>query len=212
MRPVTRADIGWSVTSTEQGRGLKGGAVPIATRSTSIGSSSSGLVHPEHVATVAYPRYMVSDVAGGPGWIIRGADLRPAITDLDTFRAGIAEDPLTKPIELLWTGDTDAALRALGLLEQTPRVRALAADCRRDRGETAVAVQEYDLLVAECLGTAREAVMRQHRGKALLANGEAERAVEDFERAVELRRTADPVLRASAEQGLAVARARMNTG
>ncbi|WNY33067.1 hypothetical protein Q9Q99_12600 [Curtobacterium flaccumfaciens] len=55
-------------------------------------------------------------------------------------------------------------------------------------------------------------MMRQHRGKALLANGEAERAVEDFERAVELRRTADPVLRASAEQGLAVARARMNTG
>lgn len=152
---------------------------------------------------------MVSDVAGGPGWLIRAADLRPVVTDLEAFRAGLADDPLAEQIELLWTGNADAALRALDRLEQTPRVRALAADCHRDLGNTALAVSEYDVLVAECLGKPREAVMRQHRGKALLANGEAERAVEDFQRAVELRRTADAVLLASAEQGLAVARGRV---
>jgi hypothetical protein len=65
------------------------------------------------------------------------------------------------------------------------------------------------VLVAESLGTAREAVMRQHRGKALLANGEAERAIEDFQQAVELRRTADTVLLDSAEQALVVARGRV---
>ena len=125
---------------------------------------------------------------------------------------GLAEDPLAEPIELLWTGNAGAALQVLDVLRQTPRVRALAADCHRDLGDTAHAVSEYDALVAECVGTAREAVMRQHRGKALLANGETERAVEDFQRAVELRRTADPVLLASAEQGLAVARARVDRG
>jgi Flp pilus assembly protein TadD len=88
-------------------------------------------------------------------------------------------------------------------------VRALAADCHRDLGDTALAVGEYDVLVAESLGTAREAVMRQHRGKALLANGEAERAIEDFQQAVELRRTADTVLLDSAEQALVVARGRV---
>lgn len=155
---------------------------------------------------------MVSDVDGGPGWIIRAADLRPAVTDLDAFRAGLAGDPLAEPIELLWTGNARAALHGLESLQQTPRVRALAADCRRDLGDTALAVGEYDVLVAESLGTAREAVMRQHRGKALLANGEIRRAIEDFQQAVELRRTADPVLLASAEQGLAVARSRVDIG
>ena len=163
-------------------------------------------------ATGTYPEHVEDDVAGGPGWIIRAADLRPVVTDLEAFRAGLAEDPLAEPIELLWTGNAGAALQVLDVLRQTPRVRALAADCHRDLGDTAHAVSEYDVLVAECVGTAREAVMRQHRGKALLANGETERAVEDFQRAVELRGTADPVLLASAEQGLAVARARVDRG
>jgi tetratricopeptide (TPR) repeat protein len=152
---------------------------------------------------------MVSDVDGGPGWIIRAANLRPVVIDLDAFRAGLAGDPLAEPIELLWTGNAGAALHVLELLQQTPRVRALAADCHRDLGDTALAVGEYDVLVAESLGTAREAVLRQHRGKALLANGEAERAIEDFQQAVELRRTADTVLLDSAEQALVVARGRV---
>lgn len=150
---------------------------------------------------------MTSDVAGGPGWIIRGADLRPAITDLAAFRDGMAGDPLVTVIELLWTGQAQRALDRLQGLPRSPRVRALIADCRRDLGDHAAAVREYDQLVAECGGTPREAVMRQHRAKALLAAGHADRAVEDFRRAVELRRGHDTALLASAEQGLAVARA-----
>lgn len=54
--------------------------------------------------------------------------------------------------------------------------------------------------------------MRQHRGKALLAAGSVDRAVEDFTLAVALRQASDPVLLASAEQALAVARSRVGDG
>lgn len=150
---------------------------------------------------------MTTDVEGGPGWVIRGDDLRPAITDLATFRDGVATDPLGAVIELLWTGQAQAALERLARLPPSLRVRALMADCKRDLGEHVSAVLDFDRLVAECTGTPREAVMRQHRAKALLAAGHADQAVEDFRRAVELRHGHDPALVASAEQGLAAARA-----
>lgn len=149
---------------------------------------------------------MVADVYGGPGWVIRGADLRPAITDLEEFRRGIAADPLARALELLWSGAPGRALRALAAQEATPRVRALRADCLRDLGEAARAVAEYDRLLAEVRGTPREAVMRQHRGKALLAAGRPAQAQEDFERVVELRTGGDPALLASAHQALEFAR------
>lgn len=152
------------------------------------------------------------DLEGGPGWRIRSADLRPVITDLAAFRAGLAADPLRDEIELLWTGKADDALRRLERVAPTQRVRALQADCHRDLGDTRTAVREYDLLVAECIGTTREAVMRQHRGKALLAAGSVDRAVEDFTFAVALRQASDPVLLASAEQALAVAQSRAGDG
>ncbi|WP_258373791.1 hypothetical protein [Curtobacterium sp. MCLR17_055] len=152
------------------------------------------------------------DVEGGPGWRIRSADLRPVITDLAAFRAGLADDPLREEIELLWTGKAGDALRRLERVTSTQRVRALRADCHRDLGHTRAAVREYDLLVAECIGTTREATMRQHRGKALLAAGNVDRAVEDFTFAVALRQASDPVLLASAEQALAVARSRVGDG
>lgn len=148
------------------------------------------------------------DVEGGPGWRIRSADLRPVITDLAAFRAGLADDPLREEIELLWTGKADDALRRLERVAPTQRVRASRADCHRDLGDTCTAVHEYDFLVAECIGTTREAAMRQHRGKALLAAGIVDRAVENFTLAVALRQASDPVLLASAEQALAVARSR----
>lgn len=154
---------------------------------------------------------MVDDVVGGPGWVIRAADLRPVITDPEAFREGLRDDPLLDALERLWGGDPDGALRLLRPLDPSVRVRALRADCRRDLGDVAAAVREYDRLVAECAGTPREAVLRQHRGKALLAAGAAARAVEDFTIAVALRQGADPALLASAEQGLAVARARAAT-
>ncbi|MFS0731672.1 hypothetical protein ABC270_16555 [Curtobacterium sp. 1P10AnD] len=122
------------------------------------------------------------------------------------FRDGMAGDPLAAAIELLWTGHAQSALEHLERLPESLRVRALIADCKRDLGDHLSAVQEYDRLVAECAGTAREAVMRQHRAKALLAAGRADRAIEDFRRVVELRREHDSTLLASAEQGLAAAR------
>jgi len=152
------------------------------------------------------------DVEGGPGWRIRSADLRPVVADLAAFRAGLADDPLREEVELLWTGKAGDALRRLERVAPTQRVRALRADCHRDLGDTSTAVREYDLLVAECIGTTREAVMRQHRGKALLAAGSVDRAVEDFTLAVALRRASDPVLFASAEQALAVAQSRARDG
>lgn len=150
---------------------------------------------------------MTIDVEGGPGWVIRGADLRPAIIDLAKFRDGMAGDPLVTVVEMLWTGHTQNALERLERLPESLRVRALIADCKRDLGDRLSAVREYDRLVAECAGTAREAVMRQDRAKALLAAGRADRAIEDFRQAVEFRRGHDTALLASAEQGLAVAQA-----
>jgi hypothetical protein len=152
---------------------------------------------------------VVQDVEGGPGWRIRAKDLRPVITDLGAFRAGLAEDPLREVIELLWTGRPRPALRLLEREDPSQRVRALTADCLRDLGDVVAAVRAYDLLVAECAGSPREAVMRQHRGKALLVAGDVARAVEDFTAAVALRRGADPTLLASAQQALAVAEERV---
>ncbi len=146
-----------------------------------------------------------ADVHGGPGWHIRGTDLRPVVTDVGAFRAGLGDDPLAVELELLWTGQPEAALLRLAARPQDPRVRALSADCHRDLGDTASAVQEYDELVDEHRGTPREAVFRQHRGKALLARGDAPRAVEDLRRVVALRRAGEPTLLASAEQALVVA-------
>ncbi|PCN46478.1 hypothetical protein Csp2054_17065 [Curtobacterium sp. 'Ferrero'] len=145
------------------------------------------------------------DVPGGPGWIIRGGDLRPVVVDLAAFRTGLHGDPLAHCLELLWTGDPAAALAALAPFDRTARVRALRADCLRDLGDVRAAVREYDVLVSETAGTSREAVMRQHRGKALLAAGDPALAIVDFTLAVELRRSGDPVLLASARQGLSVA-------
>lgn len=146
-------------------------------------------------------------VEGGPGWRIRSIDLRPEITDLEAFRSGLRGDPLLDAIEALWGGDPTGALSLLVDQPDSFRVRALRADCRRDLGDHDVAVAEYDLLVEAVAGSPREAVIRQHRGKALLAAGRSGEAVEDFERVVDLRDGGDPALLASAVQALEAARA-----
>lgn len=153
---------------------------------------------------------ITADVRGGPGWIIRGSDLRPEIVDLNAFRDGLTDDPLATVIELLWTGKADEALDLLRQEPQSVRVRALSADCLRDLGDLDAANAIYDELVAECAGTGREAFMHQHRGKARLASGRLEEAVADFEHAVKLRLGGDPDLLASAGQALAVALQRLN--
>ncbi|MBM3714568.1 MAG: hypothetical protein FJW64_02335 [Actinobacteria bacterium] len=145
------------------------------------------------------------DIEGGPGWII-GGDLRPRITDVAAFRAGMAEDPLASVIEALWTGDWRYALDVLRSLESSLRVRALTADCLAASGDTASALQIYDALVTETTGTPREATMRQHRGKVLLAAGRTDAAIADFAAALALRADADAKLRASSAHALRVAR------
>lgn len=139
-------------------------------------------------------------VPGGPGWIIRDSDLRPHITDLAVFRRDFHNDPLAKPIELLWTNRPEEARVALDASPQSVRVRALRADCLRDLGQTDRAVAIYDALLRETVGSSREAFIRQHRGKALLEAGKVLDAQEEFARVVELRTGGDPALFTSASQ------------
>lgn len=153
----------------------------------------------------AVPPAEIADVVGGPGWILRGSDLRPAIVDLQAFRAGLADDPLGPVLERLWSDEPAAALRMLDDRPATLRTRALRADCLRDLGARDEAVEAYDSLVEETAGTPREATMRQHRGKALLAADRIDDAVADFRIAVSMRLAGDPALLASAEQALAFA-------
>lgn len=131
------------------------------------------------------------DVEGGPGWVLDGATLRPRITDLPAFREGKATDPLAEAIETLWLGDPARARELLQAADSSIRVRALLGDCARDLGETDEAVRTYTELLAECTGTPREAMLRQHFGKALLAAGRAEDALAEFETAHAMR-VADP--------------------
>lgn len=148
---------------------------------------------------------MTDEIVGGPGWVIRATDLRPAITDAEAFAKDRQSDPLGDILTSLWSGDPAAALHLLEREPATQRVRALRADCYRDLGDSPRAIREYDDLVDETMHTSREAVMRQHRGKALLAAGDTVRAIGDFDRAVLLRQGGDPALLTSAQQALQAA-------
>lgn len=127
---------------------------------------------------------------GGDGWEIDPRTLRPRITDLGVFRAALAEDALREPIEAMWSGRPMEAVALLDAREQTPRVRALRADALRDLHRHDEALGIYRELVVDAEGTPREAVMRQHYGKALFAAGIFEDAAAEFARALELRRAA----------------------
>lgn len=148
---------------------------------------------------------MASDIEGGPGWVIRGEDLRPAITDRAVFRDAHSEDELFDVLDLLWSGQAARALELLDSFENSPRVRALRADCLRDLGHHDRALHMYDALVEESVGTPREAAMRQHRGKVHLVAGDPVQALRDFERAVKLRRDGDASLLTSSLQAFGVA-------
>lgn len=155
---------------------------------------------------------MSDDVVGGAGWVIRAATLRPEIIDAEVFARSVCGDPLAMPLMLLWTGRPTEALHLLNQMPETLRSRALRADCYRDLGQTAEALLEYDRLVAETMGSAREAVMRQHRGKSRLANGDTQGAIDDFEEALALRSRAggDQALLESTKQALNAARTRQS--
>jgi len=140
--------------------------------------------------------------------VLRGSDLRPAITDRTLFRQENSHDPLRHAVELLWTGAPERAQRILRQEPDSLRVRALIAECHRFRGDHESAVSSLRELVTESIGTRAEAVMRQHWGKALLDAGQVREAIDQFHIAVELRRDAEPSLLASAQQALQFARER----
>ncbi|XAS75731.1 hypothetical protein V3G39_13865 [Dermatophilaceae bacterium Sec6.4] len=149
---------------------------------------------------------MAEDIAGGPGWISDGRTLRPVITDLVVFREHHLEDPLTAAIEQLWSGHPLEALHQLSTHDASPRVRALRGDCLRDLGRHAEALEVYRQLIKESEGGPREAVMRQHYGKALLSAGDPHHARQEFFQALHLRRLgSDDALIASSQQALQVA-------
>lgn len=127
------------------------------------------------------------DLAAGPGWVIDGRTLLSRVTDPAAFREGMAQDPLREAIEALWSGQPQTARSLLAAAASSVRVRALRADCTRALGDTARAVQEYADLLAEQTGSPWEPVLRQHYGKALLADGQTGRARETFETAYALR-------------------------
>lgn len=142
------------------------------------------------------------DLPCGPGWVIDGGTLLSRVTDAAAFREGLAQDPLVDALEALFSGDPATARELLSAAEPTVRVRALLADCARDLGDTARAVREYADLLAEQAGSPWEPVLRQHHGKALLADGQTERARETFETtySVRLREGAAPDQVASSAQ------------
>lgn len=150
-------------------------------------------------------------VPGGPGWVIDGETLLPRVVDVQELRRGLADDPLRDAVEALWDGRPDEAEVLLRRHPPTVRVHALLADCRRDQGRAADAVDSYRVLLTECTGTAREPVMRQHLGKALFAAGRPAEAAEQFALALAQREAAgaDEELLRSSRHALQVARRRV---
>jgi tetratricopeptide (TPR) repeat protein len=127
----------------------------------------------------------------GTGWEIDPATLRPKITDESVFRSRYADDPALEVLVALWDGDPHEALARLQpLLDVAPtnwRWRALRADARRDLGDHLAAIADYRQLVSEHAGTAHEAVLVQHLGKAYFAAEDYTSAATCFARALTLR-------------------------
>lgn len=147
----------------------------------------------------------VTDVIGGPSWVLSGETLDPVITDLPAFRAGLAHDPLAGAIEALWTGRVAEARVLLHGAQPTVRTRALLADCDRRSGDAGAAVSALRSLLAEHEDDRWAPVLRQHLGKALLAVGEVDAARRELRLALEARLEAgaDAGLLASSRQALA---------
>ena len=151
-------------------------------------------------------------VAGGSGWEIDPVTLRAVITDEPAFRSDYADDPALEVLVALWAGDPGEALARLQpLIDAAPtnwRWRALRADARRDLGDHLAAIADYRQLLSEHAGSAREAVLVQHLGKAYFAAEDYPSAARCFERALTLREAAcaDPSLVESSRTALERAR------
>lgn len=149
-------------------------------------------------------------MSGATSWHIDEKSLLPVIDDLKAFRREFKDDPVVDVLIHLWSGRPQYAedlLNAMAPPAPSLRLRALLADAWRDQGRYDEAIAAYRDLVAAAAGTPREAVMRQHLGKAYFVRGEYSRALKCFEEALDLRvrEKADVDLIASSQ--LAVGRA-----
>ncbi len=116
--------------------------------------------------------------------------LLPVIEDLEEFHTAHAEDRALSVLTELWSGRPEKAeplALALARAEPTLRHRALLADVRRDLGRITWAVEEYDELIEQARGTAREAALWQHLGKAHFVGRDYPKAARAFETALDLR-------------------------
>lgn len=130
----------------------------------------------------------VDDVPGGPGWVVDGATLLPRITDLASFRAAGAKDPLLEAIELLWLGDPVAARAQLRGRKKSTRVLVFLADCDRAMGWYEASRIRYETLLREHEGDGWEPVLHDHLGKVLLQAGDPGAALRQFVTSLNLRR------------------------
>ena len=149
------------------------------------------------------------DIGNGLG--IDPVTLRTVVLDEAVFSAGpgSSPEPADRLFAALVTGRLDEAQElADELLAGDPgfRVRALAADVLIARGDHAAAVAEYRRLARESAGIPREAVARQHLGKAFFAAGEWQSARTEFAAALRLREASGAPADQLASSRLALAR------
>jgi len=124
---------------------------------------------------------------------------------------GSSTDPADQVLAALVTGRLDDAQRLVAAswtADPSFRLRALAADVRCARGDHEAAIDAYRVLLAETVGGPREAVVRQHLGKALLAAGRLTDAQEQFEQALRRREAAGAAADLVASSRLALDRVR----
>ena len=141
--------------------------------------------------------------------------LRTVVGDPEVFAASVesSTDPADTVLESLMAGRLDEALRRAdrlgGSSADSPfRLRALAADVRSARGDHDAAIGAYRDLLAGTTGGPREAVVRQHLGKALFAAGQLTAAAEQFELALRRRTAAGASAELVASSRLALDRVR----
>lgn len=144
----------------------------------------------------------IYDIEGGPGWMISGRTLLPEITDHTLFREVFEQDNLFVPLELLWTGYPEQALRLLEKKSVSTRQQALIADCFRGLERYPEAEQIYRALLKDITDPRLEATLHQHLGKVLLYAGNYQSALDEFRQSLTLRKSLGvaPEIIASSQQ------------
>lgn len=153
------------------------------------------------------------DLDLGDGYVICGDTLRGTVVDATRFRSAHADDPACDLLVAAGEGRLhDALTEADRLLAADPssvRLRALRADVLRDRGRLVEAERTYRALDRETAAEpGRNATIRQHLGKVLLAAGRDAEALAVFEQVLADRQAdgADDGMLASTRQAIARAR------